>query len=135
MRQITGKNLTHEQQQKWTVETWKSRNKSFFFGFSWKQVKTHWEYFNPKVLNGFSGKKQPNFLRKSLNSQKWYIGMFDSVANRVFPEKSHADKSNAKWETFMRFYQVFQFFQIFIIYAQRKVHIWTKPSNSALKIT
>ena len=29
----------------------------------------------------------------------------------------------------------FQFFQIFIIYAQRELHIWTPPLNSALKIT
>ena len=63
------------------------------------------------------------------------IAGIDSVAIWIFPEKSHADKSNAKWETFVRFYQVFQFFQIFIIYAQRELHIWTPPLNSALKIT
>ena len=63
------------------------------------------------------------------------IAGIDSVAIWIFPEKSHADKSNAKWETFMRFYQVFQFFFIFITYTQRNLNIWTLPLDSTSKTT
>ena len=52
-----------------------------------------------------------------------------------FSERAIYKKRNAKLESFMRFYQVIQFFLIFITMAQKESDIWTTPTNSALKIT